>query len=154
MSSVWKRLPTLLLLLSLIFWTGCRPGGRAQITIRFWNGFTGPDGRTMLRMVKRFNQENPDVHVLMQRMDWATYYNKLFVAGIGQRAPEVFVIHTNNILRFAQANFVRPIDDLAAQSQAEVADLDPNVWQGVDVGGKHYALPLDVHAMGMYYNRK
>ena len=64
------------------------------------------------RMVQRFNAANPDVQVVMQRMDWATYYNKLFVAGLGGgRAPEVFVLQTHSIPRFAQASFVRPVDD-------------------------------------------
>ena len=54
--------------------------GSDKVTLRFWNGFTGPDGRTMLALVKRFNRENPDVHVVMQRMEWGTYYNKLFVS--------------------------------------------------------------------------
>ncbi|MFY8052261.1 MAG: ABC transporter substrate-binding protein, partial [Armatimonadaceae bacterium] len=61
-------------------------GGRKQTTVRFWNGFTGPDGRTMLGLVRKFNAENPDIHVVMQRMDWGTFYNKLFVAGLGGRA--------------------------------------------------------------------
>src|SRR3954471_969711 len=81
------------------------------IELRFWNGFTGPDGRTMLAIVKRFNEANPDVHVTMQRMEWGNYYNKLFVAGMGGRAPHVFVIHTDTLARFTRANFVRPVDD-------------------------------------------
>src|SRR3954449_3189070 len=76
------------------------------ITLRFWNGFTGPDGRTMLAIVKQFNAANPDVHVMMQRMEWGTYYNKLFVAALGKRAPEVFVIHTDSIPRFRSAGFL------------------------------------------------
>ena len=80
--------------------------------MRFWNGFTGPDGRTMLRLVRRFNTENPDITVLMQRMDWGTYYNKLFVGGLGGRAPEVFVLHTRALLRFARAGFAAPLDPL------------------------------------------
>ncbi|HLJ54352.1 MAG TPA: extracellular solute-binding protein, partial [Chthonomonadaceae bacterium] len=92
--------------------SGCAVGGGRRTVLRYWNGFTGPDGRTMLRLVKRFNAENPGVQVIMQRMDWATYYNKLFVAGLGHRAPEVFVIHASNILRFARARFLRPVDDL------------------------------------------
>jgi multiple sugar transport system substrate-binding protein len=125
--------------------------------VRFWNGFTGPDGRTMLRLVKRFNRENPDVRVMMQRTEWSTHYNKLFVAGLGSRAPEVFVIHTRTMERFVRAGFLRPNDDLVGGSGAaealDTADLDANVWEGVAFEGRHYGLPLDVHAMGMYCNR-
>jgi len=129
-------------------------GGRAdKVTLRFWNGFTGPDGRTMLRIVRQFNRENPDVHVLMQRMDWHTYYNKLFVAALGGRGPEVFVIHTSNLPRFSRAGFLRPIDDLiGGDPPLDVDDMDANIWQAVEYGGKHLAVPLDVHPQGLYYN--
>ena len=109
----------------------------------------------MLRLVKRFNEQNPDVNVLMQRADWATLYNKLFVAGLGGRAPELFVVHTSALVRFAQAKFIAPIDDLVAGTGGfDISDVDANVWQGAAVDGKHYALPLDVHILGMYYNKR
>lgn len=134
--------------------SGCGRGRGKRTLVRFWNGFTGPDGRTMLRIVQRFNAANPDVQVLMQRMDWNTCYNKLFVAGLGGRAPELFVVHTRNMERFARAGFLRANDDLVTGAQGiDLQDLDANVWEGVSFGGKHYALPLDVHALGMYYNR-
>jgi len=137
------------------FASGCGPGAGGKKIVRYWNGFTGPDGRTMLHLVQRFNAANPDVQVIMQRADWATYYNKLFVAGLGGRAPELFVLQTHSVPRFAQADFVRPIDDLAANARdIDIHDIDPNVWQAVSVGGKHYGIPLDVWPMGMYYNRK
>ena len=136
--------------------TGCGRGiGQSKTTLRYWNGFTGPDGRTMLRLVQRFNAANPDVQVVMQRMDWATYYNKLFVAGLGRRAPEMFVLQTHSIARFAQANFVRSVDDLISQSGTiAVDDIDANVWEAVSANGKHYGIPLDIWPLGMYYNKR
>jgi multiple sugar transport system substrate-binding protein len=134
---------------------GCRDlGSERTVTIRFWNGFTGPDGRTMLALVRRFNEENPDVRVLMQRMDWATYYNKLFVAGLGGRAPEVFVIHTDTLNRFRGAGFLRPIDDLLhGEHGLPIDDFDPYVIEAVREDGRYFGVPLDAHLLGMYYNR-
>jgi multiple sugar transport system substrate-binding protein len=131
----------------------------SAITLRFWNGFTGPDGRTMLGLVKRFNQLNPDVHVVMQRMEWATYYNKLFVANLGGRAPQVFVIHSDAVTRFNRAGFLRPMDDLAkpgadATTGIDSTDIDSNVWSAVERGGQHMGVPLDIHTIGMFYNRE
>ena len=135
--------------------SGCHSGGSGPVTIRYWNGFTGPDGRTMLHLVKRFNEQNPDVNILMQRMDWATYYNKLFVAGQGGRTPELFVIQTLAIPRFVRAGFLRPIDDLIASPKTvDTSDIDANIWQALDVGGNHFGLPLDIWPMGMYYNQQ
>jgi len=149
-----RLIPALAIAVALLL-TGCGARRSSPVTIRFWNGFTGPDGRTMLRMVQRFNAENPDVQVLMQRMDWSTYYNKLFVAGIGGRAPEVFVLHTRVMRRFSEAGFARPVDDLLSGPEPlDAGDLDANVWAAVRFGGRHHGLPLDVHPLGMYANRR
>ncbi len=142
--------------LMLVAAAGCRPAsdGGDVVTLRFWNGFTGPDGRTMLALVQRFNDENPDVHVTMQRMDWGTYYNKLFVAGMGGRAPEVFVSHDYALGRLMRGRFVRPVDDLTGPGGIDAADFDANVWGAVERDGRHYGIPLDIHLLGMYYNRR
>ena len=130
--------------------------GGDVVELRFWNGFTGPDGRTMLGIVKKFNDDNPDVHVVMQRLPWGQYYNKLFVAGSGGRAPDVFVSHRSALQRFVAAGFVRETDDLLGKSadQIDPADIDSNVLRAFEQGGRHWAIPLDVHPLGMYYNRK
>lgn len=144
--------------MTAIFAGGCdRSEDRAtptRVDLRFWNGFTGPDGRTMLGIVKRFNEANTEVHVTMQRMEWGTYYNKLFVAGLGGRAPEIFVIQTDSLARFTQASFVRAMDDLTGRGGIDPVDFDENVWRAVEHNGKHYGIPLDIHLLGMYYNRK
>lgn len=134
-------------------WSGDRPGQGDVVTLRFWNGFTGPDGRKMLAIIRKFNEENPDVQVTMQRIAWPTYYNKLFVAGLGNRAPEVFVLHAHALARFLQADFMRSVDDLTTGPGAiDANDIDPNIWQAASSGGKHWGVPLDVHMLGMFYN--
>src|SRR3954470_12247589 len=145
----------LLLLFVVFLCPGCdeRAGASSSklvTELRFWNGFTGPDGRKMLEIVKRFNAQNPDVHVIMQRMEWATYYNKVFVANLGGRGPDVFVIHTDHISRFQQAGFLRPTDDIGI----DFNDFDANVWQNSQRDGKHWTIPLDIHLLGMFYNRR
>jgi len=131
---------------------GCLGGPRGKTVLRFWNGFTGPDGRTMLRMVRRFNATHPGIEVVMQRIDWGTYWNKLFVAGLGGRAPEVFVLHTRSLVRFAKAGFTAPLDPYLTDFPLE--DVDANVLGAARVGERQFGLPLDVHAMGMYVNRR
>lgn len=130
--------------------------GGSPVTIRFWNVFTGPDGRTILRIVKQFNQENPDVHVVMQRMDatGGIYYNKLFIAGLGGRGPEVFVAHSDVLPRFVRAGLLRPMDDLLSAGGLDASDFDENVWQYVQYNGRVMAIPLDVHPLGLYYNKE
>ena len=103
---------------------------------------------------EEFNRENPDIRIIMQRMDWYTYYNKLFVAGIGGRAPEVFIIHASNIPRFIHADFLRPMDDLLEKEMGlEKKDFFPPAWNAAGDQGKQYGIPLDISIHGMYYNK-
>jgi multiple sugar transport system substrate-binding protein len=141
-------------LLALLMLAGCGRRGPAAVELRFWNGFTGPDGRTMLKIVREFNAAQPRIRVVMQRMDWATYYNKLFVAGLSGRAPDVFVVHTDNMLRLARAGGVRPVDDLVRGVRLAADDIDAVAWEGVTVDGRRYGVPLDIHPWGLYYNKR
>ena len=130
------------------YWRGSTGG---EVTLRYWNGFTGPDGRTMLRIVKQFNESNPDVHVLMQRMDWHTYYSKVFVARLGGRGPDVLVAHIDVLPRFARANILRPVDDLVG-GPGGIDPEDIDGWEETEFDGRHIGIPLDIHLMGLYYN--
>ncbi|VGO13087.1 hypothetical protein PDESU_01641 [Pontiella desulfatans] len=122
---------------------------KGQVLIRFWNGFTGPDGRSIIKLAETFNKQNPDVKVLVQRMDWGTYYNKLFVAGLGGRAPEVFILHATMVPRFKEAGFLSPLETDPALAD----DIDERVWSSVFHDGRQWAVPLDILPMGMFCNR-
>jgi len=124
-----------------------------RVELSFWNGFTGPDGIVMLGLVRRFNEENPDIQVTMQRMDWATYYNKLMVAALDDRGPEVFVLQSSWLTRMNRAGFVARINDVYAGEKGVPAnDFDPQVIQQVHVGDAYIGVPLDIWPFGLYSN--
>jgi len=146
----------LAILCLICFFAGCSDSGilEQKTVIRFWNGYTGPDGRMMLRMVTRFNAENQDVKVIMQRMDWATFYNKLFVAGMSDRAPEVFIVHNDALERFIYAGFIQPLDEfIEGENGIDLNDFESKALDVVTRERKHYAIPLDIYAVGLYYNK-
>ena len=124
--------------------------------IKFWNGFTGPDGKTMEAMVESFQKENPDVRVQMQIIPWATYYDKVTLALAYGGAPDVFICHAARIPEFASFDALRPLDDLYASSKPQLTESQfaEAPWLATFYQGRHVALPLDVHPMGMYYNTK
>ncbi|QQE10005.1 ABC transporter substrate-binding protein [Planctomycetota bacterium] len=123
-----------------------------KVHIRWWNMFAGPDGQHALGMVRSFNQSHSNIHVSMQRMDFNTFYSKVFVAGLGGRSPEVFVVHADLLPRFVEAGLVRSLDDLIDQSDIELNDFNSNVLETVIFDKKVFGIPLDIHPMGMYYN--
>lgn len=133
---------------------GRGPGGQTEI--RFWNGFTGPDGKTMEALVRRFQKENPDVSVRMQIIPWGTYYDKVTLALAYGGAPEVFVVHAVRLPEYASFNTLQPLGDFYATAKPPLSERDfaPIPWQATFYNGKQLALPLDVHPMGLYYNTR
>ncbi len=128
-------------------------GSSKRVELSFWNGFTGPDGRVMLEIIRQFNQENPGVHVTMQRMEWSTYYNKLMVAAVDGRGPELFVIHASTLTRMHRAGFVSNVTDLYdGPNGIPQSDFDPYVLQQAHFGKDYVGVPLDIHPQGLYCN--
>jgi multiple sugar transport system substrate-binding protein len=129
--------------------------GPAPVQIEFWNGFTGPDGRVMLDLVRQFNDTHSDVQVTMQRIAWATFYNKVMVAAVDHRGPEVFVLQWDLTPRMDRAGILDDVDDIFADP-AFVADFEPSLLDRVNFGtdGKvrRIGVPLDIWPHGMYCN--
>jgi len=146
-----------LCLLSLLL-VSCSPGKHsgnvASAEIRFWNGFTGPDGATMEKIVQQFERET-GIRVKMQIIPWSTYYDKLLLSLAYGGAPDVFICHANRIAEFARYGVFRPLDDLIeADKGFNSSDFLPNIWKAGQSAGKQVGLPLDCHPQGLYYNLK
>ncbi|NBY65795.1 MAG: extracellular solute-binding protein, partial [Verrucomicrobia bacterium] len=131
-------------------WKG-KPHSGVQ-ELRWWNMFAGPDGGRTLGLVKKFNAANPDVRVSMQRMDAGLYYNKLFVAGLARRGPEIFVVHADVLPRFARANLLEDLGVLRDRDGWASGDFDSQVVNAVTFDGRMRAIPWDIHPVGLYYN--
>jgi len=132
---------------------GSKTAKSEHIVLDFWNGFTGPDGKTMEKLVKQFQAENRDVTVRMQIIPWGTYYDKLTLSLAYGGAPEVFVMHAARLPEFASFDTLRPLDDLfAAKPKLAADDFAPVPWRASFYQARQLALPLDVHPLGMYYN--
>lgn len=161
-SFVRKIVPALLACALLLLPGGCGPARESaetdhgKIVINYWNGFTGPDGATMTAMVKQFQVENPDIEVKMQLIPWGTYYDKLTLSLAYGGAPDVFIMQAARFSEFASFNTLRPMADLCAQANPPLTDRDFAAipWRAAHYNGVQYALPLDMHPIGLYYNTK
>lgn len=148
--------------LSVFFASGCAPthqdteSHNGKIVINFWNGFTGPDGKTMTAMVKQFQVENPDVEVKMQIIPWGTYYDKLTLSLVYGGAPDVFIMQTARFSQYASYNTLKPMQSFLDHATPPLKETDfaPRPWRAAHYNGNLYALPLDIFPIGMYYNTK
>jgi multiple sugar transport system substrate-binding protein len=155
----WQRSRNLILLTSIAL-ASCSPPGyaprdeRGVLHLEFWNGFSGPDGQTMDKIVKQFNAEHKDIQVRVQVIPWGTYYDKVTLALAFGGAPDVFVLHAQRVPEYASHGALARVDDLVGKFGPPPADFRARQWQAGKYQDARYALPLDCHPLGLYYNTK
>jgi multiple sugar transport system substrate-binding protein len=127
----------------------------ARTRVRYWNLFQGGDGTNQVAMVDAFRKEHQDIAVKDSTLTWGgPYYTKLAMAAAGNRAPDLAVMHQGRVPGFAPGRLLDPWDiDLLAKYGVREADFNPVLWKRGIVGGKLYALPLDIHVQLCFYRK-
>ncbi len=131
-----------------------RAAAQSRLTITYWNGLTGADGKVMDELIDRFTRET-GIRIEQQRLPWADLYAKLQVAVPAGEGPDLALIHTVEVPHFAGDGVLEPIDDATTAAKGFRADdYLPATWQGGTYQGKRYSLPLDVPQHILYLNTK
>ena len=123
------------------------------VQLAFWNGFTGGDGPMMKKLVDQFSSEHENIAVTMTTMQWADYYAKLPTAVTSGKGPDIGIMHVDSVATNAARNVIQPLDDVAAALDLQESDFAPVPWKAGIYDDKRYAIPLDVHPLGFYYNK-
>lgn len=121
--------------------------------ITFWHGLSGPDGRILEDMVKKYNETNTDgLCVQWTLYHWDVFFDKWLSGVAAGNPPDVVVYHINEMPQYAGLGAVVPIDDMAKEVGLDMKVFPAeqqklSVWEGKLMG-----VPLDVHPIAMYYN--
>ncbi|WP_432990551.1 ABC transporter substrate-binding protein [Dactylosporangium sp. CA-233914] len=137
--------------------TGNGNGGKdytgPKVQLNLWNGFTGGDGDIFKKLVDQFNGEHANIAISVATYKWEDYYAKLPGAVSSGNGPDVAVMHIDMLATFAARRVIQPIDDVASALGLSEADFATTVWKGGLYQGKRYGIPLDMHPVGLYYNK-
>lgn len=133
---------------------GCGAKSRPLDELQYWNGFTGPDGNITEPLIRDF-QAASGLRVEVQKMPWSTYFDKLIAAIAAGDPPDLFVLHFSELAAYAEMGALLPLDDLVDTDDSFVphADRIESVWDRCMYEGRRYGVPLDVHMLGLYYNK-
>lgn len=121
--------------------------------LQFWNLFGGGDGERLLQMTAAYEAANPDVNLNAITLAWgAPYYTKLAMAAVGGTPPDVAVLHSSRLAAYAPTGLLEPFDPaLLAEFEIGPDRFLPEVWSNLQTEGQAYAIPLDTHALVLYY---
>jgi len=140
------------LLLSL---AGCGASdGKTHLKLQIWdvNQRAG-----MEAMCAAYTAKHPDVNIEVQVTSWGEYWTKLEAAGESNTMPDIFWMHTDQILYYADFGILADLTDL-------FDDVEPNYYKNhfseVSLGnasgsdGRIYGVPKDKDNIVLVYNRE
>ena len=127
--------------------------GDEVVTLEFWGGWTAADGDIMDELVQQWNAENPNIQVTLTRQQWSPLFDAFVVASASNEAPDILAMHPQELAQFIVRDLLTPLDDLIAGSEILTPDnYLESAWQPNVYDGQLYAIPLDLHMHGLYYN--
>ena len=137
--------------------TACGGGSKSSdgtITMQIWDT-AQRDG--MQALADAYHEQNPDVTVEIQVTSWDEYWTKLEASATSNTLPDVFWMHTNYILQYADNGMLADLTDLYADESAtyytdHYSDVSISNASGSD--GKIYGVPKDKDTVGLVYNKE
>ena len=136
--------------------TGCggKGGSGANVDLSYWNLLTGADGAVMRQMVDAFNKEyQGKIFVTEQFSSEDVYYENLELNIPINRGPDVAIMHSYRVQSYANQGLLYSLDDLIASEEIDMADFPENIVSSLKFGDKTYAVPFDMHPLGICYNK-
>ena len=125
----------------------------AGTSIKLWDGWTGADNTTALdKVTAAYNASQPGTQVDATAYDWDTLFSKWVISAATGHAPDVVLYHVTEIPEFARRGMTVPLDSRIGAMGIDLASLPPAAVKSVHFDDKLYAVPVDNHPLGMYFN--
>jgi multiple sugar transport system substrate-binding protein len=123
-----------------------------HVTLTYWNGFTGPDGPTVVKLVNEFNQTHPNITIKMSIMSWDVFYEKLLPALAAGDGPNIEAMDTQDLPQYATKGVFLPLTSFY-QSSSDTPYLAKAAVAGTVVDGTEYAVPANFAPLLLYWNK-
>ncbi len=141
-----------LLLTSL---AGCSAAdGKTHLTFQIWDV---AQRDSMQAICDAYTAQNPDVVIEVQVTSWNEYWTKLEAAAESNTMPDIFWMHTNQILYYSDFGMLADMTDL-------YDDVDPNFYNehfseisrnnASGSNGRLYGVPKDKDNIILVYNKE
>ena len=140
------------LLLSL---SGCGASdGKTHLKFQIWDV---AQRDSMQAICDAYTAKNPDVVIEVQVTSWNEYWTKLEAAAESNTMPDIFWMHTNQILYYSDFGMLADVTEL-------YDDVEPNYYQNhfseISIGnaqgsdGRMYGVPKDKDNIFLIYNKE
>ncbi len=132
--------------------TACGKGGKSDgnLTMQIWDN---SQRESMQALADAYHELNPDVTIEVQVTSWDEYWTKLEAAAGSGNLPDIFWMHTNYILLYADNGMLADVTDLYDDdTYSHYSDISIANTQGSD--GRMYGIPKDKDTVCLVYNKE
>jgi multiple sugar transport system substrate-binding protein len=125
-----------------------------SVRLSYWTVLGNVDGIVMNDMVKKFVNEHAGINVdSLQGVP--DYIQKVEAAAISDTLPDVLLVRSSYVASFAEKNIIGAYEQ-ADLDQVGIKEENYHKasWAFTHYKGKQYTIPLDIHLISTYYNKK
>lgn len=122
-------------------------GGKKALTFQIWD-VAQKEG--MEAMCAAYTQQHPEVSIEVQVTSWNEYWTKLEAAATSNQMPDIFWMHTNEILKYADNGMLADCSDIVEKDKFSEISLS----NAMGSNGTLYAVPKDKDTVGLVYNKE
>ena len=121
------------------------------VNIDFWGGWNGSDLGVMEEIVEQFNNSQDNVHVTLTTFSWSDMFSKLVTEYADGVPCDILGLHPFEIGQYAEMGLYNP--EPVVELGLDESDYSEVVWDATFYEGVQYAVPLDSHMHGIFYNK-
>ncbi|MGA1599204.1 MAG: extracellular solute-binding protein [bacterium] len=127
----------------------------AATEVTWWDFLGGGDGVRMKSLIEQFNSSHPDIKINASTLEWGVpFYTKIQTSAAVGEQPDIMTYHLSRFPLAVPSGVLRPFSAAELSSVGLGPDkYFPANWEAANIGGKTYGIPLDIHAMVLYYNK-
>ena len=128
--------------------------GKLRLTFQIWDD---AQRGGMQDIADAYMARHPEVSIEVQVTSWDEYWTKLDAAAESNQLPDIFWMHTNQILKYADYGKLADLTDLYDYEDPEYyrkhfSDISLDNSRGSD--GRIYGVPKDKDSVCLVYNRE
>ncbi|NIQ94180.1 MAG: extracellular solute-binding protein, partial [Desulfuromonadales bacterium] len=126
------------------------------VEVVWWDFLGGGDGVRMKALIDEFNATHDDIQINGTTLDWGVpYYTKVQTSVAVGESPDIMTYHLSRFPSAVPQGLLRPFsEEELAGVGLSLGDYFEGEIEKATVDGQVYGIPLDIHAIVLYYNKE
>ncbi len=145
-----------LFILAFIIFIQCGGKGEEGVVLQYWD--TQPDleptGRMLHNLIKKFDEEHPELKVQIQYIFHENFDDKLKTSILGKSPPDVVLMDRFVTSSYADNDSLIPLDNFIKKDNIKANDYFENCWNECVYNGKVWSIPHHTDIRMLYYREE